>query len=194
MAGLVEKFKYLLGLTEDLEDEQEEQKEHFAQEKEVEQAPMVNRAPASSYEETLDEGLYRRKKISKPNSNIIDISTAPSNEMVIIEPKNNDDAIRVVSLLRSKKAVIVSYAKSALSNDQREGICNFICGAICALDGHTAVISKDAGVYLFTPGNISITNSIPEQTQTVTSSVDKSVDDLFMTINDINFSKEIKVS
>lgn len=192
MEGLVNKFKYLLGLSEELDDEQEEIEEEMVEVKQSKTQESKQNEPLRHESSTLDELLSddssKRKKVVKPaHSNIIDISTPPSNEMVIIEPKNFDDAVRVVSLLRSKKAVIVSYTKSTLSSEEKTAICNFISGAICAIDGNQEVISDD-GVFLFTPGNISINNmSVQQGTPGI---VDKTGSNLFMTINDMNFNKK----
>lgn len=140
---------------------------------------------SNDFEELLLE--EQRKKRFVKSGNIIDISTPPSNEMVIIEPKNLDDASRVVSLLRSKKAVIVSYMNSTLSQELKDAISNFICGAICAIDGNQEIITQQ-GVFLFTPGNININNlnSAPNLQRTV----DKSANNLFYTINDVANSKK----
>lgn len=140
---------------------------------------------SNDFEELLLED--QRKKRFVKSGNIIDISTPPSNEMVIIEPKNLDDASRVVSLLRSKKAVIVSYMNSTLSQELKDAISNFICGAICAIDGNQEIITQQ-GVFLFTPGNININNlnNAPSLQRTV----DKSANNLFYTINDVSSSKK----
>ncbi|MEK7432535.1 MAG: cell division protein SepF [Cyanobacteriota bacterium] len=152
------------------------------------QAPLqqnMNLSP--DFEDILLEEQNKRKRVAKQNGNIIDISTPPSNEMVIIEPKNLDDASRVVSLLRSKKAVIVSYMNSTLSPELKDAISNFICGAISALDGNQEIITQQ-GVFLFTPGNINI-NNLGDQ-PSLQKTVDKSANNLFFTINDISNSKK----
>lgn len=153
------------------------------------QQPVAQTQHVSQMSNDFEEILLeeQRKKRFVKSGNIIDISTPPSNEMVIIEPKNLDDASRVVSLLRSKKAVIVSYMNSTLSQELKDAISNFICGAICAIDGNQEIITQQ-GVFLFTPGNININNlnSAPNLQRTV----DKSANNLFYTINDVANSKK----
>lgn len=189
MEGLLNKFKYLLGLSEELDEDQEEVEEEMEvkQQKQEPKQTEYAKQESSNLDELLADDSHKRKKVLKPShSNIIDLSTPPANEMVIIEPKNFDDAVRVVSLLRSKKAVIVSYTKSNLSSEEKTAICNFISGAICAIDGNQEVIANE-GVFLFTPGNISINNMAVQGTAGV---VDKTGSSLFMTINDMSFHKK----
>ncbi|MFN8672235.1 MAG: cell division protein SepF [Candidatus Sericytochromatia bacterium] len=225
MKAWVEKFKNLIGLHDEMIEEQDDMQENVPQQQTISspvqemvhqplpqpvqqaiqpqpvqqplvQQPIYNQnmvqpqpqlSMPTDFEDMLFDEQNKRKRVNRQNGNIIDISTAPSNEMVIIEPKNLDDASRVVSLLRSKKAVIVSYMNTSLSQELRDAISNFICGAICALDGNQEIITQQ-GVFLFTPGNISI-NNLNEQT-TLQRVVDKSANNLFFTINDMSNSKK----
>lgn len=185
--GLLEKFKNMLGLNdEELMDEEENQEEDVLSAL-SEPEPQVNEEiPVLQQEE-------KKKRITRPvtnNNNIIDFSTPPSNEMVIVEPKNYDDAMKVVSLLKSKKSVIVNVLGSSLTPEDTNHILDFICGAVYAIDGNQKTVTKEGGVYLFTPGNININTMESEQPK----SVDKSGNNLFLTINDITYNKKTKVS
>ena len=188
--SLLEKFKNMLGLNDgDLIDEEEQNHEEEMQSNESE-------LPQVSEEINIVQEEMKKKRASRPapststNSNIIDFSTPPSNEMVIVEPKNYDDAMKVVSLLKGKKSVIVNVLGSGLSENDTNHILDFICGAIYAIDGNQRTVTKEGGVYLFTPGNININTLEPEQPKTV----DKSGSNMFLTINDIMNEKKVRVS
>lgn len=182
--SLLEKFKNMLGLNdEDLIDDEENMEEEMSvEESEPQMVEEVN----------IVQEEIKKKKVSRPvaNSNIIDFSTPPSNEMVIVEPKNYDDAMKVVSLLRSKKSVIVNILGSALNEIDTNHILDFICGAVYAIDGNQRTVTKEGGVYLFTPGNININTLEADQPKTV----DKSGNNMFLTINDLTQNKKVRVS
>lgn len=179
MSSLLEKFKNMIGLNDEVYDDEEDNNEEMNHDNEPqisEEAPIVN------HEE-------KKRRIVRPatpvNGNIIDFSAPASNEMVIVEPKGYDDAMKVVSLLKSKKSVIVNVLGSSLSPEDTYHILDFICGAVYAIDGNQKTVTKEGGVYLFTPGNININTMDSE----LPKSVDKSGNNLFLTINDITTKK-----
>jgi|APLak6261663012_1056037.scaffolds.fasta_scaffold22052_2 FtsZ-interacting cell division protein YlmF len=182
MSSLLEKFKNMLGLN---DDEMMDEEEHNEESVLTESEPQISEELSVMQEE-------KKKRVVRPNpvnNNIIDFSAPPSNEMVIVEPKGYDDAMKVVSLLKSKKSVIVNVLGSSLNAEDTDHILDFICGAVYAIDGNQKTVTKEGGVYLFTPGNININTMDSEQPK----SVDKSGNNLFLTINDIT-SKKTKVS
>ena len=196
--GILEKFKNLLGLNEELIDDEEEMQHEEVQQNTsspVQVSPIPSYMPQEEiniFDDVLQE--EKRKKVSRPtasSNNIIDFSTPPSNEMVIVEPKNYDDAMKVVSLLKAKKSVIVNVVGTSLTPEDTNHILDFICGAVCAIDGNQKTVTKEGGVYLFTPGNININTLEATEPPRM---VDKSGNNLFLTINDITFNKKVKVS
>lgn len=144
------------------------------------------------YNDVNHDELPRTKKPGRntQNTNIIDFATPATNEMIVVEPNNYDDAIKVVSLLKSKVAVIISFINSTLSHEDMMHIIDFICGAVCAIDGHQRIVAP--GVYLFTPGNININSLTSEQQQPKT--IDKSGSNLFLTVNDIDYHNKKRTS
>ncbi len=180
--GLWDKFKNMVGLNEELQYEEEEEMN--------EMQSIAEEQPQQFLEELSEDVPLRRRKpnarVTNPNPNIIDFSTPPSNEMIVVEPNSYDDAIKIVSLLKSKVAVIISFINSTLSHEDTMHIIDFICGAVCAIDGNQKIVAP--GVYLFTPGNININSLDSEQPQARV--IDKSGNNLFLTINDITFNKK----
>ena len=182
MSSLLEKFKNMLGLNDD--------DEYTDEEETTEESVLTETEPQISEELPIMQEEKRKKVVrtTPTNNNIIDFSAPPSNEMVIVEPKSYDDAMKVVSLLKSKKSVIVNVLGSSLTTEDTDHILDFICGAVYAIDGNQKTVTKEGGVYLFTPDNININTMDSEQPK----SVDKSGNNLFLTINDI--TKKTKVS
>lgn len=183
MSSLLEKFKNMIGLN-DYEVDEEEETTEESMVNEIE-PQIAEEAPIISQEDKKRRPVART---APANSNIIDFSAPASNEMVIVEPKSYDDAMKVVSLLKSKKSVIVNVLGSSLTPEDTDHILDFICGAVYAIDGNQKTVTKEGGVYLFTPGNININTMDSE----LPKSVDKSGNNLFLTINDI--TKKTKVS
>lgn len=179
MSSLLEKFKNMIGLNDEVYDDEEDNNEEMNHDNEPQ---MSEEAPIINHEE-------KKRRVVRPaapvNGNIIDFSAPASNEMVIVEPKGYDDAMKVVSLLKSKKSVIVNVLGSSLSPEDTYHILDFICGAVYAIDGNQKTVTKEGGVYLFTPGNININTMDSE----LPKSVDKSGNNLFLTINDITTKK-----
>jgi cell division inhibitor SepF len=185
VASILNKFKNMFGLNEVM----------FEEEDDAQDLMSLIDENSQNYGETPEEIPYKKRKpVRNPaaSTNIIDFSASPANEMIVVEPNSYDDAIKVVSLLKSKVAVIISFINSTLSHEDTMHIIDFICGAVCAIDGNQKIVAP--GVYLFTPGNININTMDSEQNQS--KMVDKSGNNLFLTINDITFNKKktIKVS
>lgn len=183
--GFINKFKNIFGLNEEM----------FEEDEDTQDITSLADENSQHYTGAQEEVPYKKRKVIRntgDNTNIIGFSASPANEMIVVEPNSYDDAIKVVSLLKSKVAVIISFINSTLSHEDTMHIIDFICGAVCAIDGNQKIVAP--GVYLFTPGNININSMDSEQPQS--KMVDKSGNNLFLTINDITFNKKktIKVS
>jgi cell division inhibitor SepF len=183
--GFFNKFKNMFGLNEEM----------FEEDDDAQDITSLVDENLQQYSDAQEEVPYKKRKVNRApgvNTNIIDFSSTPANEMIVVEPNSYDDAIKIVSLLKSKVAVIISFINSTLSHEDTMHIIDFICGAVCAIDGNQKIVAP--GVYLFTPGNININSMDSEQPQS--KMVDKSGNNLFLTINDITFNKKktVKVS
>ncbi|GIW21897.1 MAG: hypothetical protein KatS3mg068_0904 [Candidatus Sericytochromatia bacterium] len=176
MSNFLEKFRSILGLTEEIDDGNSSN----------DLSNLNSVQNTDNIENQNEENLYKKRKQSR--NNIIDISPVAVSEMIIVEPESYDDAPKVVNLLRSKIGVVLTFVNTKLSETDKLHIIDFICGAVYAIDGNQKQITKD--VYMFTPGNMSI-NSLKKMNNDDLS-FDKNIDKLFLTVDDINEKKRIK--
>jgi len=174
-SNFLNKVKGFLGFSDEFDTEED---------MEFEQQPMQNHQQQYTQQvqqnNESDDFNRRRKYNSNRNSNIVELTQNTSfNQVIIVEPRNYDDAIKVVNLLRSKVAVIVNFVNTSLSDTDTMHIIDFICGAVCAIDGNQKIVSPS--VYLFAPGNINIDSLESEHH----GSLNKSGNNLFLTVDDI---------
>jgi cell division inhibitor SepF len=175
MSNFLEKFRNILGLNEELDDDNDTAVNINANSNDI--------SNVENTESLQEENSYKRKKQSR--SNIIDISPATVSEMIIVEPESYDDAPKVVNLLRSKIGVVLTFVNTKLSETEKLHIIDFICGAVYAIDGNQKTITKD--VYMFTPGNMSI--NFLKKSHNEELNFDKNIDKLFLTVDEINTKK-----
>lgn len=166
--SLLDKIKDFFKFNEHLEDEIEDEIENTA--------PPIE-----------EKKQYTRKRQVNENGTI-DISGFQNAEMMIVQPENYDDASRVVKLIRNRVGVVLSFVDLSMPETNKNHIIDFICGAICALDGNQKVIAKD--VYMFTPGNIEIGTLKKNNTIDAIDTVLNNTDKLFFTIDDLSSGKK----
>ncbi len=74
-------------------------------------------------------------------------------KIVICEPKDFCDIVHFVGKLRENKPVIVNFSR--LESNVERGL-DFVCGAVCALNGRLQRIKE--GLYFYAPSNLEIEN------------------------------------
>lgn len=85
---------------------------------------------------------------------------AGSMKLIVIEPKNFEQCKTLVDSLRSKKPIIINLEK--LETELAKQIFNFLNGAVYALSGSVTKVTNN--IFIFAPGNVSITESKTEDT------------------------------
>jgi len=131
------------------------------------------------YDDEFTNRRMPRHNSVRNGGKIVELPQNNSFQLIILEPKNLDDAVEVVKLLRSKVGVLVNFVNTSLSETDTMHIIDFICGAVSAIDGNQKIVSP--GVYVFASGNIDI-NSLQSEHQ---GSLNKSGNNLFLTVDDI---------
>lgn len=106
-------------------------------------------------EETLAAEPVRNGKASR---NIVGLPTAPSSEVVVLEPRSFEDALGIIEHLRSRRALILNLQD--LLPEQSQRLVDFVSGACHALDGHQERIGES--IFLFTPSNFKINSLATE--------------------------------
>jgi cell division inhibitor SepF len=82
-------------------------------------------------------------------------SYSATNEVVVLEPTNFNQAPEVLQYLRRGSSVVLNLCK--LDSDQSQRLVDFVCGGIYALDGSQRRVGE--GVFLLVPSSVNI-NSI----------------------------------
>ena len=124
---------------------------------------LLNSIPTKS--NRLDISSHASKEINKLKENLNKYKNNPtsnvSNEVIIFEPKNFDEASNVVASLDSGNVVIVNLSKRAS---------DFIAGATFGMKGNQDTIGER--IFIFTPASIEIKTSLAfEDEEIVDSSI-----------------------
>lgn len=110
-------------------------------------------------EEAYEEAPIPETK-GKPTRNIVGLPSAPSSEVVVLEPRSFEDALGIIEHLRSRRAIILNL--QGLQSEQSQRLVDFVSGACHALDGHQERIGES--IFLFTPSNFKINSLANEGT------------------------------
>jgi cell division inhibitor SepF len=181
MAGLMGKFKTLVGLEEDYYEEEftEEDIEdsrppfrsnRFAQQEEYRRPEQDRyyespreRAPRSmepSRSQRPIENSQDREKVVAMHERTLRKITEQLH-IVVIEPKSFNDCPKLVDSLKSKKPIIINLEK--IEREVAKNIFNFLNGATYALGGNVQKIANN--IFVFLPANVDVTSNT-EQTST----------------------------
>tara|TARA_Y100000589_G_C27191185_1_gene644893 strand:- start:85 stop:1122 length:1038 start_codon:yes stop_codon:yes gene_type:complete len=141
---------------------------------------LLNSIPTKS--NRLDISNYASKEINKLNENLNKYKNNPtsnvSNDVIIFEPKNFDEASNVVTSLDSGNVVIVNLSK--IDNDQAQRAIDFIAGATFGMKGNQDTIGER--IFIFTPASIEIKTSLAfEDEEIVESSINLQDENFFKT-------------
>jgi FtsZ-interacting cell division protein YlmF len=95
-------------------------------------------------------GVSEKHDYKKYSQKIEDASIHSS--LSICTPVNFDDITRFVITLRKNEPVIVNFSK--LNPKEADRCLDFVCGAICVLDGKLEKIGE--GIFIFVPAKIKL--------------------------------------
>ncbi|MCM0650407.1 cell division protein SepF [Clostridium swellfunianum] len=140
-AKMINKMMGFLGLEEDIELEENEEKDDIIREEEVAQV----------------ESIFTSSK--KPKSNVVNIHTAASAKVVIIKPNDYDEAANICDNLRNRKIVVVNT--TSLEPKLAQRLLDFIGGACYALSGELQQVEK--GVFILSPSNVEVSNDLKNE-------------------------------
>ncbi len=82
----------------------------------------------------------------------LDISTMDTSQIGIFAPVTFYDITQFVRRMRANLPLIVNFM--ALDHSQAERSLDFVCGAVCALNGRFEKIGE--GIYFFAPSNVKL--------------------------------------
>lgn len=128
MSGLMNKFKYFIGI-DDYEEEYQDEVVDLDNDLEIPEAT----------------------KRKKPN-NVVSLH-ANSNMMIIVhEPLSYEEAPRIIDDLRARKAIVVNFEQ--LDSELKRQIFDFINGALYAIEGKIQKVTND--IFILAPNTIEI--------------------------------------
>jgi len=148
--GVFDKFKDLIGVDENEDDEITEEEIRNA-------TSQMERKPLDS--KPINTNSANLKDVSKPQNQgggrAVNPNTAPF-KLVVTEPKAFDECPRLVDNLKAKKPVIINLEK--LEADTARKIFDFLSGATYALNGNVQKISNS--IFVFAPETVDITANV----------------------------------
>lgn len=141
-AKMINKMMGFLGLEEDVDLDEREEREVELEEKNISEVEPI---------------FSTSKKAGK--SNVVNIHTAASAKVVIIKPNDYDEAANICDNLRNRKIVVVNT--TALEAKIAQRLLDFIGGACYALSGELQQVEK--GVYILSPSNVEVSNDLKSE-------------------------------
>ena len=111
------------------------------------------------FESAGETGVFspvRKERESEPKKakegKVVSIHTTTQFKLVVINPKDFDEAKDIADHLKSKKPVVINL--EGIERDVAKKIVDFLSGAVYALDGNIQKVS--AGIFLIAPYNVGI--------------------------------------
>jgi cell division inhibitor SepF len=141
-AKMINKMMGFLGLDEDVDLDEREEKEDNLEDNNIEDVESI---------------FSTSKKAS--NSKVVNIHTAASAKVVIIKPNDYDEAANICDNLKNRKIVVVNT--TALEAKIAQRLLDFIGGACYALSGELQQVEK--GVYILSPSNVEVSNDLKSE-------------------------------
>ena len=148
--GAIDKFKNLIGLEDEFDDEYED----YEDDDSLEQSSYYDGKPADT---PSSKGMSLRRY---DTSNVVSMQErkvkAITNafKLVVIEPLGFEECSRLVDDLKSRKPVIVNLEK--LEPELARKIFDFLGGATYALNGNVQKVANN--IFVFAPENVDITS------------------------------------
>lgn len=143
--GVLDKFKDIVGIGDDFDDDDD-----YISEEEVAEAER------QLEKESMDNNRFASSKY-KENTNVVPMGNkfqAMGMNVVIMEPKVLDEAQQLVDSLKENKPVIINLNSSSPENGRK--IFDFLSGATYALAGSVQKIEDN--IFIFAPKNISVSD------------------------------------
>ncbi|KNF08721.1 hypothetical protein CLPU_5c00280 [Gottschalkia purinilytica] len=136
MSKIIDKMKYIIGL-DDFEEEEEQEAEDF---------------------EELEIPL--KKEVNK-GSKVVSIHTHTNSniKLVVYEPEKFEEVTKMVEDLKIRKLIVLNLEE--IEAEIKKQIFNFINGAVYALEGNIKKVSKD--IFVVAPSNVEIDAKLKEE-------------------------------
>ncbi len=154
MAKVMDGLKKIIGLDEFDEDINVTEEELMAATNKVKKEVPLETSAGNSNSYSSGLSTDSRKDISM-QSKRYGASETRNLKLIVIEPRNFEEAKKLVSNLKMKKPIIVNLEK--LETETAKNIFYYLNGAIEALEGNVTKVTSN--IYVFAPSNVGITES-----------------------------------
>lgn len=102
----------------------------------------------------LEQNEEHQEKLRQLNSRVPVEKVIQKNKIAICKPRDFRDIVRFVNKLRENIPIIVNFTQLDAENIERS--LDFVCGAVCALDGVLERIGD--GIYFYAPPDMRVEN------------------------------------
>lgn len=140
-AKMINKMMGFLGLEDDVEYEENDE---FEEVEDKEESAEV-------------ESMFTSRKSNQ--NKVVNIHTTTSAKVVIVKPRDYEEATNICDNLKNRKIVVVNI--SLLESKVAQRLLDFISGASYALGGELQEVEK--GVYILSPSNVEVTNDLKSE-------------------------------
>jgi len=101
-----------------------------------------------------------RKSFGRKNqSKVLNLNSNTNTKVVIVFPKNINDAKDICDHLRANRSIVMNVEDVEIQTAQR--IVDFLSGAVYSLDGNIQKVSS--GIFLATPNSVDILGDVKEE-------------------------------
>ncbi|NLM09559.1 MAG: cell division protein SepF [Clostridiaceae bacterium] len=97
----------------------------------------------------------------KNNGKVLNLNSNTNTKVVIVSPKNINDAKDICDHLRANRSIVMNVEDVEIQTAQR--IVDFLSGAVYSLDGNIQKVSS--GIFLATPNSVDILGDVREELQ-----------------------------
>ncbi|NMB34467.1 MAG: cell division protein SepF [Clostridium sp.] len=125
---------------------------------ETEEEDMEDVVDTSDKEEIEKPQLIRSAN-RRSQSKVVNIHSTSQFKLIVVQPKDFNDAKGVCDHLKSKKPVVVNL--EGIQKETAQRIVDFLSGTIYALDGSIQKISN--GIFIVAPNNVDIMGDFKEE-------------------------------
>lgn len=161
MSNILEKFKGLIGIEEEIYGDEYSYEEYpdnssqvaYAESQPTEYAEQ-NHSDNRTYARRQASNRAKKEMENNAANNVIGMPGLSNEvaEVVIIEPKSFDEMPEVIQTLRERRSVVLNL--NAMQPEEAQRAVDFVAGGTYAMDGHQERIGES--IFLFTPSCVKV--------------------------------------
>ena len=143
-----DKFKELLGIQEDLDEEMDE-----------DTVDEEDRAPFDDEADSKGTSIFGKSNADRKPDTVVNIHTTTQLQVVLVKPEHFDDARPVADHLNSKHTVVLNLEST--NKDVSRRLIDFLSGVAYANNGQIKRVANST--YIITPYNVNIMGDLLDE-------------------------------